>query len=93
MAIHVATFVQVHVDSITSDIFTKSGAKLNQFESKNLNKPTMRPREFTTEFRITPDASNTNTDGYPTLKTYLEAEATSGYKFKHVDQTYVITEN
>lgn len=86
MAIHVVTFIQVHVDSITQEIFTKSGAKLGDFTAKNLNKPTQRPRDFSTEQRI-------DVTGYPTLKTYLEAEAAAGFKFKHVDQTYVITEN
>jgi len=86
MAIHVATFIQVHVDSITQEIFTKSGAKMNDFTAKNLNKPTQRPREFSTEQRV-------NTTNYPTLKDYLEAESAAGFKFKHVDQTYVITEN
>lgn len=93
MAIHVATFVQVHVDSITGEVFTKSGAKMNQFEAKNLNKPTQRPREFSTEFRLNPDPTVPNTADYPTLKTYLEAEATDGFKFKHLDQTWVITES
>lgn len=86
MAIHVATFVLVHVDSITGEIFTKDGSTMKKFTSENLNKPIERARNFSTEARV-------NTTGYPTLEDYLEAEAGAGFKFKHLDQTYIITES
>lgn len=93
MAIHVATFVQVHVDSMTGEIFTKSGATMNDFKSNNLTKPHQHARNFSTEFRVAVDADIANTAGNPTLKDYLEEEANDGFKFKHVDQTYIITES
>ena len=93
MAIHVATFVQVHVDSVTSEIFTKSGAQIKDFQANNLTKPHQHARNFSTEFRVAPDSTIPNTTGYPTLQAYLTLEAAGGFKFKHVDQTYIITEN
>jgi hypothetical protein len=93
MAIHVANFILVHIDSVTDEVFTKDTSAMKKFETQNLNKPTMRPRDFSTEHRVQPDTTIPNTAGHPTLKDYLELEATSGFKFKHLDQTYIITES
>lgn len=43
------------------------------------------------EFLVIPDAAIPNSSGYPTLKEYLEAEASSNYVLSHMDQTTVVT--
>lgn len=92
MAIHVASLVLVHVDSITGEVFTKDGSKMDKFTS--LKSPTVSAqRAYSTEFRLQPDPAIANTAGYPTIPAYLALEAGSGFKFKHLDQTYVITES
>jgi len=47
--------------------------------------------QFSIEHRIFPDSSNPNTDGYPTIETYLAREATDFYEAVHVDQYKIIT--
>jgi hypothetical protein len=92
MAVHVATLVLVHVDSSTGTVFVKESANFSDFISVN-NPVDSTPKTISTEFRILPDASIPNSAGYPTIKAYLEAENSGGFKFKHIDQTYVITES
>lgn len=43
------------------------------------------------EHLIIPDSQIPNSAGYPTIKEYLELEATSGYELRHLDQSFVIT--
>lgn len=91
MAIHVAQIVLVQIDSQTGLPFTKDGSKLKDFTSPK-SPTTTRPRDFSTEHRILPDVANGNTANYPTIPAYLVLEAGAGYKFAHMDQTYVITQ-
>ena len=44
------------------------------------------------EDRVLPDASVANSAGYPTIAEYLADENAAGFLFKHLDQTYIITE-
>lgn len=93
MAIHVAQIVLVQIDSQTGLPFTKDGSKMNAYTSPK-SPTTTRAREFTTEHRVLPDTTNIpNSANYPTIPAYLQLEATGGFKFKHLDQTYVITES
>jgi len=46
----------------------------------------------TTEIRVMEDTDNPNTSGYPTVKDYLTLESGDGFKFAHMDQTYLITQ-
>lgn len=91
MAIHVAQIVLVQIDSVTQLPFTKDTSKMNAYTSPK-SPTTTRPRDFSTEFRILPDAAIPNSAGYPTIPAYLTLEAGSSYKFAHMDQTYVITQ-
>lgn len=92
MAIHVAQIVLVQIDSVTGQPFTKDGSKMNAYTSPK-SPTTTRARDFTTEHRVLPDAAIPNTANYPTIPAYLVLEAGGGFKFKHLDQTYVITES
>lgn len=91
MAIHVAQILLVQIDSLTGLPFTKDSSKLKDFTSPK-SPTTTRPREFTTEHRVQPNAGIPSSAGYPTIPAYLALENTAGFKFKHIDQTYVITE-
>lgn len=44
------------------------------------------------EHRVIPDSDIPNSAGYPTIKDYLVAENAGGYKFAHMDQTFIITQ-
>jgi len=91
MAIHVAQIVLVQIDSETGLPFKKETAKLSDYTSPKSVSIT-RARDFSTEHRILPDVAIPNSANYPTIKAYLEAEAGGGFKFAHMDQTYVITQ-
>lgn len=92
MAIHVAQIVLIQIDSATGQPFAKEDSKLNDYTSPKTATVT-RPRSFSTEHRILPDTGNIpNSANYPTIPAYLILEAGSGYKFVHMDQTYVITQ-
>ena len=45
------------------------------------------------EMLVIPDAAIASSANYPTVKTYLEAEAAAGFKLQHMDQSYVVTYN
>ncbi len=91
MAIHVAKLQLMHVDSVTGVVFTKDSSKLKDFTS--VKTTTVSPqRSYSTEFRVIVDATIANTAGNPDIPTYLALEAGSGYKFAHMDQTYIITQ-
>lgn len=45
------------------------------------------------EFRVIPSASVPNSSSSPTIKDFLEAEATDNYVLKHISQTTIITYN
>lgn len=91
MAIHVAKVQLMHVDSLTGAVFTKDGSKMSDFTS--VKTVTVSPqRQYSTEFRVVVDGTIPNTAGNPDIPTYLGLEAGSGYKFAHMDQTYIITQ-
>lgn len=45
------------------------------------------------EFLVIPDSTIPNSTGYPTVKEYLEAEASDNFVLSHLDQTTIITYN
>lgn len=47
---------------------------------------------FHTDDLVTEDSTIPSSLGNPNIKAYLAAEAAAGYSFKHMDQTYIITE-
>lgn len=91
MAIHVAKLQLMHVDSVTQAVFTKSGAKIKDFTTVKVDSISA-PRDYSTEFRIVADPAIPSSSGSPDIPTYLGLEATAGYKFAHMDQTYLITQ-
>ncbi len=48
---------------------------------------------FSVEYRIVPDDDIPNSAGWPTLKEYLEAEASDSFEPKSITQALVITYN
>lgn len=48
--------------------------------------------KFHTDDLVEIDSAINSTAGNPTVKAYLEAEAAVGYSFKHLDESYIITE-
>jgi hypothetical protein len=91
MAIHVATIALVQIDSQTGLPFTKDTSPMNKYLTQQTPSNT-RARSFSTEQRVIPDATNTNTANYPTTSAYLALEDLSGYNLVHIDQTYIITQ-
>jgi hypothetical protein len=91
MAIHVAKLQLMHVDSVTGTVFVKDGSKIKDFTTVKTD-TVNRPREYSTEFRVVADAAIASSSGSPDIPTYLGLEATAGYKFAHMDQTYLITQ-
>lgn len=47
----------------------------------------------TKDFLVIPDPDISSSAGYPTIKQYIAAEAAAGFQFKHIDQTFVVTES
>lgn len=79
--VHVAELGLFRVDLTTGDVYQPS--KGSRSIKQNLN--------FDTQFRVVIDASNSNTDGNPTIKEYLQLEAAGGYEPVQVFQTMIIT--
>lgn len=44
-------------------------------------------------FLILPDSSNPNTISYPTIAEYLKLEGEVGFALRHLDQSFVITDD
>jgi hypothetical protein len=80
MAVHVATFRMKKIDKV-GNVVDEENAKISEM------------LEASSELRVEVDSTNANTAGFPTLKTYLTREMTSGYTLRHLDQTYIITYN
>lgn len=47
--------------------------------------------QFTTEHRVLPNANVPNSEGYPSVETFLIAEAANGFLPNHVSQYLIIT--
>ena len=78
---------QIHVARIGLFQIAPDGSIINK------NSATVKLMLMTeTEQRVIVDSAIPNTVSNPTVKTYLETEVAGGFMFKHVDQTYVITE-
>lgn len=61
------------------------------YNTSNSSKTIKESLNFTTEHRIMPDPTIPNSASYPDIKTYLEAEAASGYEPVQVEQTFIVT--
>lgn len=87
--IHVATLV---LCKVTSDgkVYTSSSDWTKAIDRELLS--IQQRCNFTEEFRLEADTTVPNTVGNPNLKTYLEAEAASGFQFAAVNQSMVITQ-
>lgn len=46
-----------------------------------------------TEMRVIADAAIASSAGNPTIKAYLEAEATAGFTLRHMDNQMIVTYN
>jgi len=80
MAVHVARIALMPVDA-GGTVLDKNTSSLKAMVRTS------------TEPRIIADPSLSNTAGSPSIKTYLEREAGSGYTLRHLDQTFCITYN
>ena len=78
--IHVVTLQQVYV--LADGTITASKSQLTIAQLKN----------FDLQHRIAFDVDSPNSANWPTLKEYLQAEDTGGYKLVHLDQYTVITQ-
>lgn len=76
----------VHVANIVMKPVSAAGVVLNKNDMSVGERLTA-----SEEPRILEDGDNANTTGYPTIKAYLQREATQNYVLHHIDQTYVIT--
>lgn len=56
-----------------------SGASINTMKSTSM------------EFLVIPDASVPNSSGYPTMKNYIQLEASNNFVVSHIDQSIIIT--
>lgn len=83
MSAHVAYVKLMNVDNVTGTILDKNDPDVTMKQIANSS----------IEFRVIIDVGIANTAGNPTIKTYIELEATSGYTLKHLDQTYIVTGN
>jgi hypothetical protein len=45
------------------------------------------------ESLVLPDNDNPNTLNYPTIQEYLTLEGNNGFVLRHIDQSFVITDN
>jgi hypothetical protein len=80
LTVHVASFRLMNVDVNGNPI------------DKNDKSTSISQLSYTRmETLVIPDSSVPNTTGYPTIKEYLEREATDGFKLNHLSQTMVIT--
>lgn len=57
----------------------------------NKNNAIATQTQFSTEPRIIPTSGVTNSQGYPSISTYLQAEANDGYILVHLDQYLIVT--
>ena len=80
MAIHVARIGMVDIDPMGA-VINKNAAKIKDMLTAS------------SEQRVLVNAAIPNTTGNPTIEAYLIAEAGAGYKFAHLDQTFVITQS
>ena len=81
--VEIASLIQVRVDNVTGAVYTSDTA--GRTIAQNLN--------FSTELRVMPDATISETAGYPTIKNYLKAMATRGNPHLPVliNQTMIVT--
>jgi len=80
MAIHVARISVFTVDANGNRLDKSRGDQSISAMTRTSN-----------DVLVIPDSSIPNTAGYPTVKNYLVAEDAAGFKFKHMDQSFIIT--
>lgn len=80
--------IGIHVVNVG---FLKVDAVGNVIPKGNATTPISAHLSSGHEHRVLPDAAIPNSADYPTVKTYLEAEAADNYILNHMDQTTIIT--
>lgn len=78
--VHVARVGIFNVDSLG-----------NRIDKSNPNTSINQLKATRQDALVIADSSNPNTAGYPTIKSYIEAEADSGYELLYMDSSFVIT--
>lgn len=88
--------VEIHVASMALCKVTADGKVYtsdSDWTKDGQTKLTIQQRlSFVTEFRMLEDGTIPNTAGNPDIKTYLEAEAASGFQFEAINQSMIITQ-
>ena len=80
ISIHVATVAVLNVDSL-GNVVSKDDPSVTIAQQLKTS----------LEHRVLEDSAIANTSGNPTVKAYLEAEASDDYVVKHMDQSTIIT--
>ena len=92
---HVARIALIRRQPITGELFVISGNKVDALGNKESPSPDLTINDvlnYEEEHRIIVDPDIPNSADNPTIKEYIEAESTSGFLFKHIDQYMIITE-
>ena len=77
----------------TGQIYVISGNKVNAAGTgESVNLTIQQTLSFDEEHRVIVDTDIPNTSGNPTIKEYVETEATDGFLLKHMDQYIIVTE-
>ena len=87
--------VEIHVASMALCKVTSDGKVYTSDSDWTMDrqKLTIQQRlDFVDEFRVLYDGTVPNTAGNPDIKTYLEAEAASGFQFGAINQSMIITQ-
>ena len=82
--------IQVHVVRIGLFTVDNTGQRID----KNSPNTTINQlKNIGQEMLVIPDAAIASSNGYPTIKGYLELEASANFVLHHMDQTFIITYN
>lgn len=83
--------MNVHVARLGTFTVDANGSRID----KNSPSTTINMMKGSTSMAqlVIPDTDYPNTAGYPTVKAYLTLEASGGFKLRHLDQSFIITDN
>lgn len=80
--------LNVHVARVGIFNVDSSGTRIDK---SNPNTSINQLKSTRQDALVIQDANIANTSGYPTIKAYLEAEASSGYELLYMDASFIIT--
>lgn len=80
--------IGVHVARVA---FLKVDGSGNVVKGDDPNATIRQHLECSTEHRVIADSAIPNTANNPTVKAYLEAEASDNYVLEHIDQNTIVT--